>query len=145
MIGGPLFYEISIDNVDKPSLGVEAVTRRASQFSKDETIAVTRAVTFEKKVLLFPGAVFAVGVDTLARIGNPKYYSQGGDDDAEQRMRVAIDTLEKNRCRILVFGRKMDHEFFSLEDLRIPPKLFQLCRGVPECNFREDISSSELR
>ena len=145
IIGGPLFYEISIDNVDKPSLSTADVVRRVNQFDANDTVAITQSVTFNKKAILFPGAIFAVGIDTLKRIGDTRYYDASGEESAEKRMQLAIDQIAHTGCRMLAFGRKIDHVFCNLEDISIPAALRQLCQTVPESLFREDISSSELR
>ena len=145
IIGSPLYYEISIDNVDKPTLHTEQVVQRAGQFYPNETVAITRAVTFDKKAVLFPGAVFAVGVDTLERIGKSRYYKINGDDTAGKKMHRAIDMIDKQGCRILVFGRKIENAFRGLVDLSLPENLRRLCREIPEHQFRADISSSDLR
>jgi len=144
-VGGPLFYELSIDNVDKPTLGLNEVVQRADQFNSGETLAITRAMTFEEKALLFPGAIFAVGVDTLTRIGNARYYETQGNDAAEKMMQRAINTLEEQCCRILVFGRKIDGKFRGMANISLPAKLHLLCQEISESEFRSDISSSDLR
>ncbi len=147
VIGGPIYYEISIDNVDKPSISATDVVRRLDQFDATETVAITRAVTFDKKGLLFPGVVFAIGIDTLSRIGAAKYYDAVGEDRSRnptKRMQKAIDQIAQQGCRLLVFGRKIGSDFCSLEDISIPPTLHRLCQPVPETLFREDISSSDF-
>jgi hypothetical protein len=45
----------------------------------------------------------------------------------------------------LVFGRKVDNKFISLRDIAIPDNIRQRCTGFDEANFRDDISSTELR
>ena len=111
IIGGPLFYEISIDNVDKPPLSTADAIRRVNQFDASDTVAITRSLTFEKKAVLFPEVIFAVGVDTLKRIGDTRYYDAAGKESSEKRMQMAIDQIAHTRCRMLVFGRKIDHAF----------------------------------
>ena len=145
IIGGPLYYEISIDNVDKPTLRSDEVIQRVDQFDANQTIAITRAVTFDQKALLFQGSVFAVGVDTLARIGNYRYYESDCDANGEQKMHQAIDLIEHQGCRFLVFGRKMENAFCGLADLALPANLQRLCQEIPEHQFRADVSSSDLR
>ena len=151
VIGGPVYYELSIDNVEKPSISATDVVRRLDQFDATETVAITRAVTFGKKVLLFPGVVFAIGIDTLSRIGAAKYYDTVGQTvgedrsrNPEKRMQKAIDQIAQQGCRLLVFGRKIGSDFCSLGDISIPPTLSRLCLPVPETLFREDISSSDF-
>ena len=144
-VGGPLYYEMSIRNVDKPTLGLDEVVQRADQFNSQETLAITRAMTFDEKAMLFPGAVFAVGVDTLTRIGNSRYYASQGDDEAEKSMQRAIKILTNQGCRILVFGRKIGDAFCGMSNISLPKNLQRLCQEIPERQFRLDISSSDLR
>lgn len=140
VLGVPVEFEISITNVDKPPLDYHEVDRRLRQFSPDQTVLLSRAARFLEKSRLFPGAVFLVGVDTLRRIGDPRYY--GGDPVA---CRAAIEQIASRGCRFLVFGRNMGTGFISVRDLDLPEVLLALCREVPAERFREDISSTALR
>jgi len=148
LIGHPVSYEISIENVDKPSLTEGELLKRIGQFSATETVAVTRASTFEKKAALFPGVVFAVGIDTLIRMNVPDYHGyapkEGGKNSPSPLDRM-IEEIVNQDCRLLVFGRKIGEQFVGLADLEIHPALSELCQIVPETLFREDISSSVLR
>ncbi len=140
-LGTPIEFEISIENVDKPPLDYTELEERAIQFSeKNLPLWFTRAPTFEEKSRLFPGATFIVGADTLLRIGQPRYY---GNDAAA--MEAAIQRIAQRGCRFLVFGRLADGKFQSLADLPLPDSLRRLCDEVPASEFREDISSTELR
>jgi hypothetical protein len=89
---------------------------------------------------LFPEATFIVGADTLVRIAEPRYY--GGD---AKRRDEAIAAIAARGCRFLVFGRVVDGQFMSLEDLALPAQLRALCCGVSPGEFREDVSSTDLR
>jgi hypothetical protein len=88
----------------------------------------------------FPGATFLVGTDTLVRIADPHYY--GGSRAA---CRSALGQIAARGCRFLVFGRDTGAGFASLGDLDLPEQLAQICREIPEEQFREDISSTEIR
>ena len=44
-----------------------------------------------------------------------------------------------------VFGRQLADGFQTLSGLELPPALAALCEEVPADQFREDISSSEIR
>ncbi|MEZ6112930.1 MAG: hypothetical protein R3C99_18255 [Pirellulaceae bacterium] len=44
-----------------------------------------------------------------------------------------------------MFGRASDGRFYELEDLSLPANLQALCEAVPESEFRDDVSSTELR
>jgi hypothetical protein len=91
-----------------------------------------------------------VGADTIARIGEHRYYDDGLS--CEQ----AINKIVASGCRFLVFGRAMDAqlqtgcgdaamEFQGLEDLQIPDQLREICEGVSEQEFRWDLSSRQQR
>jgi cytidyltransferase-like protein len=140
-LGVPVTFEISIENVDKPLLDYTEMRQRLEQFAKSGyELAFTRARTFLEKSRIFPGATFIVGADTLARIGQPKYY---GDDPAAAE--AAIAEIAGRGSRFLVFGRQIDGRYQSLSDLMLPGSLRRLCEEVPSEAFREDISSTELR
>lgn len=100
----------------------------------------SRAATFRDKADVFPGTTFVVGVDTIERIAEPRYY---GNDTAARN--AAIAHLVDRGCRFLVFGRAADDEFKSLSDLALPKALAGLCDEVPGAVFREDISSTAIR
>lgn len=136
----PVEFEISIENVDKPPLDYTEIAERATQFLPEQALWLTRAATFVDKSAIFPGTVFVVGADTITRIADPRYYS--GDEAACRR---AIDTLAQRGCRFFVFGRRSPTGFETLADLQLPPDLLALCEGVPAEEFREDVSSTELR
>lgn len=130
-------FELAIVNPDKPPLSPEDAAARLAGFAGDEAVWLTRAPTFPEKARIFPGATFAVGVDTIARIAEPRYY--GGPEGLAR----AIALL--GRCRFLVFGRRAGTRFATLESTALPEALHALCNGVSEADFRADISSTELR
>ncbi len=137
--GTPVTFELSMTNVDKPPLDFIEIADRLLQF-QGERVLLTRAPTFVEKAELAPGCVFVVGVDTLVRIGDPVYYR--GDTT---RRGAAIEAIAGQGCRFLVFGRATDGQFRNLSDFEVPPALDELCDEVPESEFREDVSSTELR
>ena len=130
-------FELAIVNPDKPPLSPEDAAARLAGFAGDEAVWLTRAPTFPEKARIFPGAAFAVGVDTIARIAEPRYY--GGPEGLAR----AIALL--GRCRFLVFGRLAGAGFETLASTALPEALRALCDGVSEAEFRADISSTELR
>jgi len=139
----PAAWELSITNVDKPPLDFIAIRTRVQALrleDNDRLIALTRAATFREKAELFPGATFVVGVDTLIRIAEPRYY--GGDAASRDE---AIAEIARRGCRFLVFGREINGRFTTLGDLNLPAELRSLCEEVPAEEFREDVSSTELR
>jgi nicotinamide mononucleotide (NMN) deamidase PncC len=142
-LGQPLAWELSIANVDKPLLDFIALRTRVEAIRTEDParpIALTRAPTFCEKAVLFPGATFVVGADTIVRIADPQYY--GGDAG---RRDEAIAAIAAQGCRFLVFGRQSAAGFQTLSGLGLPPSLVALCEEVPAEDFREDISSREIR
>jgi hypothetical protein len=140
VLGEPVDLEISILNVDKPPLDYHQIERRTGQFPADQTVWITRLPTFEEKSRFFPGVTFVVGTDTLRRIAEPRYY---GNDPAA--CRAALARIAERGCRFLVFGRDAGKGFVALGDLDLPDPLPALCREVSEAEFREDVSSTEIR
>jgi nicotinamide mononucleotide (NMN) deamidase PncC len=138
-LGKPVTFELSITNVDKAPLDFLEIADRLNQF-EGERVLLSRAPRFIDKAQLAPGCTFVVGVDTITRIADAKYYPGG----VAQRD-AAIAALTAARCRFLVFGRCVDSSFRSLSTVSIPPELRELCDEVSESEFREDISSTELR
>ncbi|MEN1681669.1 MAG: hypothetical protein AAGJ46_18970, partial [Planctomycetota bacterium] len=128
---------------DKPRLDYLALDQRLAAIAEKLPgieVWLTRLPTFVSKSGQFPGGSFVVGADTILRIADPKYY--GGSESARD---AAMATLAERGCRFLVFGRVVDGHFETLDDLPLPKTLRNLCDGVPASEFREDISSTQLR
>ncbi|MBI3862740.1 MAG: hypothetical protein HY290_12690 [Planctomycetia bacterium] len=143
ILKGPVYYEMSIRNVDKPPLDFLSIDRRRAQFT-DVPLVLTAAPTFAEKAAALPGVVFVVGVDTAERIVQPRYY--GGSEEAT---RAALQSIHDAGCRFLVAGRKVGETFQTLSDIPVPPKFAALFADLfaairPE-EFRADISSTQLR
>jgi hypothetical protein len=139
-LGLPTVVELSIENVDKPVLDYVEIARRLAQFPPQQAVWLTRAATFDAKSRLFPGATFVVGVDTVRRIADPRYYR----DDPQAMMQALARIIDRD-CRFLVFGRAEGSSFIRLSDLNLPDVLRRACREVPPEEFREDVSSTALR
>ena len=140
LAGTEVGYELSVTNVDKPALEEAEILKRLAQFNDDETIVLTRAETFFKKARLFPGRTFVVGWDTAVRLVAPRYY---GDDVSE--MMVALAEMLAAGTRFLVAGRTDQGTFKTLKDVSVVSGFEGLFQDVTEGQFREDISSTELR
>jgi nicotinamide mononucleotide (NMN) deamidase PncC len=132
-------YEISITNVDKPPIDFIEIQNRLDGLGQHD-IVLTTAPTFREKAALLPHTTFVVGIDTLVRIADPSYYH---NNPAERDQ--AIEDIAAASCRFLVFGRELKGEFCCVDDVELPPILRELCDAVPECEFHEDVSSTELR
>ncbi len=138
-LGGPVAYEISITNVDKPPLDFLTIERRSQQF-RNAPLALTNAPRFWQKALIFPRTTFVIGSDTARRILDAKYYNH----DAAA-LQTALDTIRNSGCRFLVATRQVEGRLLALSDLQIPDSVCTLFEEIPESEFRVDISSTELR
>jgi hypothetical protein len=141
LVGLPVAFELSATNVDKPPLGAADLRRRLAPFSWRAPVWLTRAPTFVDKSLLFPGTVFAVGIDTAERIIAPRYYH-----DSVERMNEALTTIRRQGCRFLVAGRcDAAGRFTELHELSLPEAHRDLFTPIERNLFRVDISSTEIR
>lgn len=138
-LGGPVAYELSITNVDKPPLDFLSIERRRQQFT-EVPLALTNAPRYFEKALIFPGVTFIIGSDTAVRVINAKYH--GGDEAA---LRRALQQIRDAGCRFLVAARQVDGRMLTLADLNVPEFAKDLFEEIPESDFRVDISSTELR
>lgn len=138
-LGTPICLELSIENVDKPILDYIEIANRVQQF-QDHPAILTRAAHFTQKAALFPGATFVVGLDTIVRLLDPKYY-----DGNRNQINIALEEIKEHGCRFLVFGRNHGGCFIGLNDIAIPSLLNEICDPVSEKEFRMDVSSTELR
>ena len=130
-------FELSVENPDKPLLDYFEIEKRVSQFHRP--LWLTRLPTFLEKANEFPGATFAVGIDTLLRIADPRYY--GGESHRD----AAVAALLEAGVSFLVFGRLIDGSFQGLSQATLPEALRGACTEVSEDEFRADLSSTELR
>ena len=139
LLGTRVCPEISIRNVEKPPLDYLDMWDRQAALTGHEVI-FSRTATFEEKARLFPGTTFVVGLDTIVRVADPKYY----DNDIRLRDQ-AIGNLVTSGNSFLVFGRLQHGRFETLDQIQLPRALKAICTQVPESRFRVDISSTELR
>ena len=135
-----LAFEISVTNVDKPSLTSKEVIRRLEQFSKGTEVLVSRSPLFSEKSRCFPNSTFVIGYDTAVRLVNPTYY-----DGKELEMYRSLQEIEENGCSFLVAGRLVETSFRGLSDMEIPSRFRHLLEEIPESRYRVDQSSSEIR
>ena len=130
-------YELTVVNADKPPITPKAAAARLAHFTEDDTIWLTRAPTFPDKARIFTRPTFVVGVDTLVRIAEPRFY--GGRDGRDEALHILRSS------RFIVFGRHTGATFETLNSLALPAALRNLCIAIGEEEFREDISSTEIR
>ncbi len=132
-------FEISIENVDKPDLPRVELEKRLIQFRDVADVIVTRARLFSDKAELLPGTWFVIGYDTAVRLLDDRYH-QDGTALADLRR------LYASGLKFIVAGRVgEDGQFRGVESLSVPGELMEMFVGIPETEFREDISSTELR
>ena len=140
ILGTEVRFELSVVNVDKPSLDAPEVRRRLAQFAGLATVELTRAPIFLEKARLFPGVTFVIGADTAERIVAPRYY--GG----EAGMNAALDEMAERGARFLVAVRRdAAGHLHGLKDAAVPPRFAGVFTEIPESRFRLDVSSTELR
>ena len=139
VLQNPVDLEISVENVDKPTLSSAEIEHRVSHLPPEQTVWITRAATFAEKSRLFPDCTFVVGVDTIQRLAAVEYYRDSRAANA------SIEEICRHNCRFLVFGRLVKSRFLECHDVAIPSRLSKICQPVLSEQFRVDISSTELR
>ncbi|NDC63411.1 MAG: hypothetical protein EBZ59_05355 [Planctomycetia bacterium] len=132
-------YELSIANVDKPTLDYVEMQARTGQFV-GRRLWLTRAATFVEKTVIFPGGTFVLGADTYLRLAEPRYY--GGSVEAADR---AVREIAARVRGLIVFGRTRDGVFLDPAHLEVPRPLREVSYFVSQREFRVDLSSTELR
>ncbi|MEM7782668.1 MAG: hypothetical protein AAF623_04885, partial [Planctomycetota bacterium] len=134
----PLWFEISIQNVEKPPIQFPSLINRLSEDFGGHGILISNAPTFELKLELYRPLHFVVGADTLLRINDLRFY-----DDAKH-FRDVIQKLSDSQANFIVFERRMNGERLRLRNA-IQPALDELCQFIPIENFDMPISSTEIR
>ena len=97
-------------------------------------------LSFYEKAKLLPGCTFVIGVDTMRRVIDPKYY-----EGSKGKMLSAIQEMRELGCSFLVAGRVAGREFKTLGDVEVPSEMDGMFREIPESEFREDLSSTDIR
>jgi len=134
-----LAYEICIQNADKPPLSYHEIEKTLNQFNDGDEWVLTKAGKFTDKAALFPNSVFIIGTDTLTRILDEKFYLN------RQDMLNQLDLFNSHNINFLVFGRKIQKNFISLDSVTIPEHIAKRFSGFDEEIFRDDISSTLIR
>jgi len=144
--GAPIALEIAVRNVDKPPVDDIDLHDRITSIAQTpgmESVPVwlTRFPRFADKSDFFRGVTFVVGTDTLKRIAMGLYYQ-----DAIASTQAAIDRLVANGCRFLCFARANDKGEIEPPEMHdLPDALRQIVDFIPDSEFRDDISSTQLR
>ena len=138
--------EIAVQNVDKPPMDYVDLHDRMVPIAQHLGMAtvfvwLTQFALFAEKSDFFRDVTFMVGTDTLKRIAMTQYYCN--DSSSAD---TAIDQLIENGCRFLCFARRNENgEMETADSLELPEKLRQMVISVPEDEFCDDISSTQLR
>lgn len=139
-LGQPVYFELPLVNAGKPAIDPSEAEQRLVQFKGLAPVLLTRAPLFNQKAQLFPHSVFVIGVDTAARLIQPRFY-----EDSYDNMLAALDEIRTAGCRFLVAGRLHGEQFLTVNDLSLPAGYRELFSEIPEQEFRADISSTEIR
>lgn len=144
---GGIDFEISVSNINQPNIDYFDLMNRVSIFGRASNMPhvgnmwITNAPTFVDKARLFPNAYFIVGIDTIEKISNVKNYRF----DAQIRD-FTYNIFKKKNIRFLVFSRMIEDKIKTLNDIRVPKKLKELCIEIDnDRRFFSQMSSSELR
>lgn len=139
-VGLPSLFELPLINAAKDPIPLYEARKRALQFGGVASVALSRSPLFEQKARLLPGSVFVVGVDTAERVLDKRFY-----DGDEGRMLASLETVRAHGCRFLVAGREREGRFRTLSQLALPAGYRDLFESLDEEEFRNDISSTEIR
>ncbi len=134
-----VFFEICIQNVDKPPLSYHQIKKTIDQFGNAKNWVLTKAGKFSDKAKLFPNSTFIIGADTLVRIFDERFYA------SRREMIEEFEIFNKNENNFLVFGREYKNKFIELGDIQIPDSIKSRFKGFGENIFRKDVSSSIIR
>lgn len=134
------WFELPVINAEKAPIGLIELRFRALQFPGISPVLLTQTPLFSQKAELFPGAVFAVGYDTAVRIVDPRFYQ---NNHAE--MLRALEQIRNFGSRFIVAGRTDANRYHLSHEVNVPTGFTDLFEFLPEEEFREDISSSDIR
>ncbi|ABE52382.1 hypothetical protein with cytidylyltransferase domain [Methanococcoides burtonii DSM 6242] len=134
-LGKKVHFEISLTNVDKPSIDLISLQERLDSLRKYKDyvffggVLLTVAPLFIQKVNLFEKATFIVGADTVNRLFKTRYYRNVED------MRDMLQYFRNRNTHFLVFQRKG-------VDLELEPDILDLCEVVPLDDYLDNGTSS---
>ena len=135
-------FEISFKNVDKPDLSLEEISKRINQFKSISELLVTNEATFLGKSVLFKGADFLIGGDTLARLFDDKYYNS---DMNNNKIIDQFIYLKNSGTKFIVGGRTINGKFVNVDNVFIPEQIKEMFIGIPRKMFESNMSSNKIR
>lgn len=137
-------FELSIANVEKPSLIRDEILTRSKQFQQEgDTLIVTREATFLGKSRILPRATFVVGYDTAVRLFDARFYEHA---DGNVGVLEAMRTIRDRGSNFVVGGRHDDNgRFMTWEDYDCPAEFQSMFTSIPASDFSDAISSTKVR
>lgn len=139
-------FELSVSNVEKPNLQRDEVLERVGQFNREgDMVVLTRRATFLGKSEVLPNATFVIGYDTAVRLFDDRFYrdaTRGHGSAVEDALR----TIRANGCSFVVGGRHSDDgRFMTWDDFDCPKEFRGMFTAIPESDFCDTISSTQMR
>ncbi|MBF16359.1 MAG: hypothetical protein CL740_05045 [Chloroflexi bacterium] len=141
------FLEISITNVDKDELKISDIQKKIDMIIGHKfPLIVSNAPRFFEKSHLFPKSIFLIGNDTFERLFDLKYYNDIKTNISNSSINLNLEILKKNGCKFLVAGRTTENNIFTNMNSSLIPKKFEfMFSTLKESQFRNDISSTQIR
>jgi len=136
-------FEISFKNVDKPDLLFEEISKRIKQFKTISELLVTNEATFLGKSILFKGADFLIGGDTLIRLFDNKYYNSEINNNNNIINQFVF--LKNTGTKFLVGGRTIEGKFVNVDNVFIPDQIKEMFIDIPRKMFESSLSSNKIR
>jgi cytidyltransferase-like protein len=155
-----VLFEISVTRINKPSLDYYTVLERVKQITDlNKSVAITNDSLFIDKLKRFPECSFVLGYDTVFRLLSKETSGwKTSDGDFNDYLITNYKPYFDTGVRFYVAGRKIEvnipknaiHEFDGfgrLDHLKhlIPEVIKYGFIEIPKEEFREDISSTEIR
>ena len=137
-------FEISFKNVDKPDLSFEEISKRIKQFKIINELLVTNEATFLGKSILFKGADFLIGGDTLIRLFDNKYYNSEINNNNNNIINQFV-FLKNTGTKFLVGGRTIEGKFVNVDNVFIPDQIKEMFIDIPRKMFESSLSSNKIR
>jgi phosphopantetheine adenylyltransferase len=134
--GNSVTLSIAKDNADKGTIDLETMKARVDEIRKnlpEISVQCSDPALFTDKAIKNPFSTFIVGMDTLNRILDPKYYN-----DSEIEMLLSLKHIIINcKCKFLIFQRQG-----SVPPEKLPKGLGHGFELIPESMYADDGTSS---
>ena len=144
-----IMFEIALKNADKGVLGdpekisdrILLIEQLQKDYSDDVTVVLSHEPLFLQKVTYLSQCSMVLGHDTYLRLLDTKYYNH-----SQEKLKEALATFKQQGTTFVVGGRICaDHVFHTGEVQMIPEEYREMFSFLSEKEFRQDISSTEIR